>query len=56
MTPQEMLNEIETAIINKMASTAGLTFDQMLSEIKRIPELKEYYKKLRADVIEGMAA
>jgi len=55
MTEQEMLIEIETAIINKMASASGLTFDQMLSKIKRIPELREYYKKLRADVIKGMA-
>lgn len=56
MTQQEMLGEIETAIINKMASATGLTFDQMLSEIKRIPELKKFYKKLRSDVIKGMAA
>jgi len=38
-----------------MASATGLTLNQMLSEIKRIPELREYYKKLRADVIKGMA-
>jgi len=56
MTEQEMLNEIETAIIKKMAAETGMTFNKMLSEIKRIPELTEFYKKLRSDVIKGMAA
>lgn len=56
MTEQELLNEIETAIINKMASESGMTFDGMLAEIKRIPELRDFYKKLRSDVIKGLAA
>ena len=56
MTEQELLNEIETAIINKMASESGMTFDGMLAEIKRIPELRDFYKQLRSEVIKGLAA
>lgn len=56
MTEQELLHEIETAIISKMASETGMTFEGMLAEIKRIPELKKYYKQVRSDVIKGMAA
>jgi len=56
MTEQELLNDIETAIVNKMAIESSMTFDGMLAEIKRIPELKEFYKKLRSDVIKGLAA
>lgn len=55
MTEQELLHDIETAIINKMASESSMTFDGMLSEIKRIPELRDFYKKLRSDVIKGLA-
>jgi len=56
MTEQELLNDIETAIITRMAEETGLTFDSMLEEIKRIPELRDYYKQVRSDVIKGMAA
>jgi len=56
MSEQEMLDMIETSIITKMAEETGLTFDSMLAEIKRIPELRDYYKQVRSDVIKGMAA
>ena len=51
----DMLLTIETAIIAKMAKSTGYAPFQMKSMIKRIPELREYYKQVRAEVIASMA-
>ena len=56
MNTQQALNQVEEAIIAKMASVAGVQPFQMVSMIKRCDELKAYYKQVRAQVITEMAA
>lgn len=53
---QAKLNEIETAIIERMAKATGYQPFQMASMIKRIPELNAYYKQVRETVIRELAA
>lgn len=55
MTTTEKLHEIENAIIDKMAKETGCAAFQMKNMIKRIPELNEYYKEVRKEVIASMA-
>ena len=50
-----MLHSIENALIAKMAEATNCQPFQMKSMISRCDELKEYFYKMRSELIKGLA-
>lgn len=53
---QAALQTLEYAIVDRMCASTGYNRSQMVSMIRRIPELGQFYLDLRAKVIGGMVA
>ena len=49
---QLALHNVEQTIISRMAEVAGMSYQQMETAVRDIPELNAYYKGVRKEVIE----